>query len=715
MTTHESGQPYPSDELERLQSLGFERITSSNLVMGGGLLIEKSPDSQHLYAPFGRIDSERVEAIRLSDKFMGREANGLCLQVMQESTPERVARQGEEKEFLELTANGSGGSMWGEDENTARSKAELEALAQKSVAEQLEESGFAIESSEDETSVMRYRSYQGELVAIVEGNHLKGIFVAPDQTERSSRNLDPEQLEIIGIGEFEGFLDTDPIRHGVKVSNGWAEFIIDPKYPSWPQQPRIVREPTLEELGIVPIEPVTEQTGFTQGGANDTEAIRQLASINGVPISRLEADMQPATMSGAGFLGEGERLIDVLARDNEIVTTLGLTHQEVALPLRYIEQLYRLGMIQQSGFDMPAAPGVNEFTIGGHSYKVGVVAWRGYQESPFRDNTRTDHDFTILNLETGHSIRYSGLLTELIGRYGFYEGTGTPYRTAPEDIIKTFSHLNERVTEQSEGTDPVVALTSGQSNEAILTSNDHVTRFRNLFEAGVSSVKEASVSIRFSSSTDVLAFLNNEANAALLPYLDTETLQELEPNPLHLRGYSSVETFIGVLGRLDEETQHQVINLISTIDTSKQESWMRNSTLEKLLEASVKEEDGTYAKQPVADLIERIDYSSAEFLQAFYKAAGGRYSEWVTHKIDEPRGTRHSKVELDEERTRALSSAFGNQVMPFIEAFREAMRIDADQPEAEQIIAFLKKYHTIEKAQGISLYRKLVRLHDRPD
>ncbi len=102
MTSHEFGSPQPGIEIERLQSLGFERIASSNLVLGGGMLIEKSPDSQRFYAPFGRIDSERVEAIRLSGTFMGSDANGICIQVMQQPNPEQAARWGTINNFLNL-------------------------------------------------------------------------------------------------------------------------------------------------------------------------------------------------------------------------------------------------------------------------------------------------------------------------------------------------------------------------------------------------------------------------------------------------------------------------------------------------------------------------------------------------------------------------------------------------------------------------------------
>jgi hypothetical protein len=176
----------------------------------------------------------------------------------------------------------------------------------------------------------------------------------------------------------------------------------------------------------------------------------------------------------------------------------------------------------------------------------------------------------------------------------------------------------------------------------------------------------------------------------------------LEPSPLQLRGYSSVNKFLEVLGQLDDETQRQVISLVSAIDTSGQKSGMSKSTLQEILEASVVEVDGSYVQQPAAGLVEKVSHSPIEFIDAFYKAAEGRYSESIMSN-GEGKVTRQIKVDLDEDRTRALSSIFGDKVMPFVEAFREAMNINPGQSNDEQIIAFMKKYHSIEKAHSIRL------------
>lgn len=575
------------DEVEYLQDLGLERVATSNfLTAGNDLLIEKHPDSQRFYVPFGRIDNERIESIRVSDTFMGRDTDRVCLHVM-----EQTASKGEEREFLEFTSGGSGGPMREKDDVAGSSKAILSELSQKGLGEQLEESGFERELDEDTTSIMRYSDADGEVVAVLESDRLKGIFAPMDQVMHSHYNIGPQELDIVGVSEVPEFYDTDPTSTSLRVSNGWAEFTIDSRAPSLLKDSRMIREPSLEELGITSMQEFFEQSGFVQGGVNDTETIRGLESINGVSINRLEAYMRPRELSATGFLGEDESLIDVLARDNEQVLAHDLTHQDLALPLRYIEKLYEQGMIKIADFQELTTPGFNEITFDGHPYRVAVLAWRGYQGSPFCDETKTDHDFTVLNLETGQTVGYSALLVEMIPRYGFYEGTGTSYRTPPEDIINTFAHLRSDEQSAKMEDDPVCMIATGRADTAVLNNIDQVTRFRNLYETELPSVREADVAIRLSSSSDLLAFFKNEANEALLPHLDTNSLHGLEPGFLRLETRRNTQTFVRMMEQLDEETQQQIIDLVSTLDIQRQESWTGSPILQKIFESSAQKVD----------------------------------------------------------------------------------------------------------------------------
>lgn len=432
--------PRPSGELERLQGLGFERVGSSDFAIGGRLLIENPVDSQRIYVPFGGVDSERIESIRLTNTSMGKETQSLCVQVMKQQSPEITARFGNKKLFSEFTPNGSGSMS---REYNASEITQLELLSEKSINEQMENSGFTREFDNNNVTIMRYKKPNGELLAVVSAGKLKGLFIPIEDIGDSRGILDSQKLKVVKIEEFPGYLPDDPPGTGVRVSNGWAEFTIDPEYPTYPKQPRIIREPSEEEIGLAPIPEILEQSGFKRGGVNDTETIRKINEIYGIPIDKLTTDMQ-----GSGFLGRGENLVDVLAQDNDTVRALGLTHQEVAKPLRYIQKLYRLRMLAATGGRM-SEPEINEITIAGHPYKIDIEQWRGVKQSPFHDGTSGSNDFTVTNLESDESFSASSLLTEMITRYGFYEGHGTSYRTPPEQIINTFSHLRSSKSHRS--------------------------------------------------------------------------------------------------------------------------------------------------------------------------------------------------------------------------------------------------------------------------
>jgi hypothetical protein len=72
-----------------------------------------------------------------------------------------------------------------------------------------------------------------------------------------------------------------------------------------------------KELGVVAVKAKKDQaTGFIVGGTNKSELIRSLTQINGIAIADLEKSMRPSALSENGFLGNDERLLDVLVADN---------------------------------------------------------------------------------------------------------------------------------------------------------------------------------------------------------------------------------------------------------------------------------------------------------------------------------------------------------------------------------------------------------------
>jgi len=170
------------------------------------------------------------------------------------------------------------------------------------------------------------------------------------------------------------------------------------------------------------------KTGFITGGKNATSLIQGLTEVNGRTIASLEKDMRPGAYSTKGFIGADERLLDILAEDNRyVVEELGLTHQQIARHLRALGEI-----AQKTG---------GEFRYRGRRFKASVQLARGYQPSPFKDGTQTNVFVSVQNLDKNLKLEYSLLLPDLIERYGFYEGKGTPYRIEPRKIVEFLDFL----------------------------------------------------------------------------------------------------------------------------------------------------------------------------------------------------------------------------------------------------------------------------------
>lgn len=174
------------------------------------------------------------------------------------------------------------------------------------------------------------------------------------------------------------------------------------------------------------------KTGFVVGGKNATALVSKLTEIAGQSIGDLEQLMRPGGLSTAGFLGQDERLLDVLTADNRLVVDeLGLTHQDLAW------HLLILGAVAQK----EAGKEPKEITYHGCKFKIKAVTFKAFVRSPFDDGTRTNCETTVENLASGKKITYSLLVPQMVERYGFYEGKGTRFRVEPRAIVEVLDFL----------------------------------------------------------------------------------------------------------------------------------------------------------------------------------------------------------------------------------------------------------------------------------
>jgi hypothetical protein len=157
--------------------------------------------------------------------------------------------------------------------------------------------------------------------------------------------------------------------------------------------------------------------------------------------------MRPGKMSRAGFLGEDEKLEDVLKEDDSTVKNLGLTHEKIADCLKYLVRKH-----MQIVYDYKSKAYDPKFKekdycdendprhIGTEidgKYIVWSTGWMGSQECPW-DNSRDcgSMDFQVQNKKTGEEISFPGLMMHLIKEHNFYEGKGTSYRLDPAKAVK---------------------------------------------------------------------------------------------------------------------------------------------------------------------------------------------------------------------------------------------------------------------------------------
>lgn len=196
-----------------------------------------------------------------------------------------------------------------------------------------------------------------------------------------------------------------------------------------------------------PVVPNRDAGGLMLAGSNSSADILKCESINGLEIEEIEKLMRPnhpdKRSSISGFLTADQKLIDVLVADNEYVTKCGLSHRHLAIPLLQISNR-AISVRNTLWKETQDIRDTVDFEHAGTKWRVKLAESKGFQYSPFNDNTKTSFDFEVTNLDNGQSLNFSGLVPIMIERYGFYEGPGISYRVEPSRIIETLGLKTEK-------------------------------------------------------------------------------------------------------------------------------------------------------------------------------------------------------------------------------------------------------------------------------
>jgi hypothetical protein len=189
-----------------------------------------------------------------------------------------------------------------------------------------------------------------------------------------------------------------------------------------------------------------------------------------IDIAELERRMRPGRWSEGGFLGNDERLEDVLAADARTLAELGLTREEIVEPLallttapntiitelypelvRAARELPNWKSIEQSlkearalveqRFGVVEAVGSGVARVG-RRYEVETRSYMGFQECPWSPQRHGDlcardtTDWRIRDTTRGLELGGPGLIRHLIIEHGFFEGLESPYRVDPRALTE---------------------------------------------------------------------------------------------------------------------------------------------------------------------------------------------------------------------------------------------------------------------------------------
>ncbi|MBD1909489.1 MULTISPECIES: hypothetical protein [unclassified Leptolyngbya] len=191
-------------------------------------------------------------------------------------------------------------------------------------------------------------------------------------------------------------------------------------------------------------------------------------------IAKLERRMRPGGYSTQGFLGPIESLQVVIARDQETLENLGVSHEEIAEALENIlqvvkEQISQLLQFRQRGekvqeyrkrgeeysarsvhipdlyhhesipsFSLENLPSVDQGYLVGNKFHVFIAQYRGLQECPWECEHEewSSFDFLLLNREIGEYVTGPGMIVHLLRKHHFFEGLESPYRVDPARAVR---------------------------------------------------------------------------------------------------------------------------------------------------------------------------------------------------------------------------------------------------------------------------------------
>ena len=419
-------------------------------------------------------------------------------------------------------------------------------------------------------------------------------------------------------------------------------------------------------------------------------------TINGVPVVQIQSKMRPLENPyESPYLGDGELFAEVIQQDDNLVASLGLTHAQLGGFLQqfcdaqneFAKSMFEsmpLGelpkFVDRTGnSDNYGNPTCLVELPDGSQFGIRAKSWRGLKDSPFLDGEATHSDYTLTDLQTGDTLTFSGLIPKMVGKYGFYEGN-VSYRVEPRNIA-LMAGVVEKVIDPN---DPIVQLTSGQTQSIVLETYDQVKRYANLVDAGLPEALEADVEISLNSTKDLFTFLQ-DTNLYKLWGTMSSVRGELTPEPIEIKSGDWESGLKYMLEQFPETERNQIMGLMSRFDFPESEF----NEKEHFLRGLFREIDGSDASKPYAALVLAVENDPYEIAQAMYVAAGGMRLETFRD------GVKQVEDRLNEDRARILIEEVGEKIIPLVDQHAEELGVSPDQPFADKALDLLKQFNDI--------------------
>jgi hypothetical protein len=191
---------------------------------------------------------------------------------------------------------------------------------------------------------------------------------------------------------------------------------------------------------------------------------KMYSRISGDEITYYGSSSSSNFSSTSGFLAKGEKLQEVINKDNDTLQKLKITHKQIADRLdniydQYLSLLFlirhenekiRKGLLARKNAKYIDREIKKNKSYESTKYKietnlfVSTVSYMGAQECPFQnhqlDNSYNGYsygstDVTITNIDTKETFTYNTLLPHMIKTHQFFEGS-VSHRVDPETVIR---------------------------------------------------------------------------------------------------------------------------------------------------------------------------------------------------------------------------------------------------------------------------------------